>query len=1065
MQLKGLVRFFAGALILISVYYLSFTFLVRSYESKVDLQAKTDVLKTNQTPEEKYKNDKEARAFYQDTLTDLIKARRQRILDSTSNQQIAGFPWYITYTKAKERELNLGLDLQGGMNVVLDVSVEDVIRSLSGHSTDKDFNRALENAAAAKKSSQSDFVTLFGQEYAKVAPQGRLATIFANAYQKDINFNTSNDDVLKVIRREAGAAIKNTYLVLQKRIDKFGVASPNISLDESKGIISVELAGVDNPDRVRKYLQASANLEFRETYRNDADFVNNVLVKMNDALKNATAGNPAVDSAAAAAAKPAAATAAAGDTSKDGSLAAFMGDSAAKGKGGKVDSAKLMADAEKEFLKTNPLFAILHPQITQDGQPLPSAVVGRIMPSDTAAFKAYLKLPAVRNVMPKDLVFAFGPENKVDKHGPLDVFALKINPANPTPRVSGERVVDAKQDYDQNGNAEISMSMDNVGAREWKKLTGELAPKGGVDESRANLNYVAVVLDSIVYTAPSIINEIPGGHSQITGSFTVEEAKDLANILKSGKMPAPAKIVQEQIVGPTLGAESIAAGAKSFIISFIVIFVLMLVYYNTAGIVANIALILNLLFTFGILASLGATLTMPGIAGLVLTVGMAVDTNVIIFERIKDELVHGRTYQQAVEFGYKRSYAPVLDGHITSLLTAIILFYFGLGPVLGFATTQIIGLLLSLFCGIMISRIVTDYYTNKKRHFEYFTPISKKIFKHAAFDFVGKRKYAYVISGIMILLGASSFFHGFRHGVDFDGGRSFTVRFEQPMQTEEVRTILEKEFNSEPYVKTIGNTNQLNITTNYRINEQSPEVDKEVTEKLYNGLKKFYDPSVTYEVFNSPRYIVASQTVSPTISDDLRAGAVKATILSLVVIFLYILLRFNKWQYSIGTIFSLLHDVMVTLAVFSYCRDIVPFPLEVDQHFIAAILTVIGFSMNDTVIVFDRIREYFRGGQMKGQSRDTIINKAINDTLSRTVMTSLTVFLTILILFIFGGEVTRGFAFAMLIGVITGTYSSIFVAAPVLVDFDKKNELANESEAIPVKDAEKKGLAGTAVKK
>ncbi|WP_343667730.1 protein translocase subunit SecDF [Chitinophaga sp.] len=1063
MQLKGLVRFFAGALILISVYYLSFTFLVRSYESKVDLQAKNDVLKTNKSAVEKYPDSKEQQAFYQDTLTELIKVRRQRILDSTSNQQIAGFPWYITYTKAKERELNLGLDLQGGMNVVLDVSVEDVIRSLSGHSTDAAFNQALKNAAEAKKTSQSDFVTLFGQEYQKIAPNGRLATIFANTYQKDINFNTSNADVLKVIRSEAGAAIKNTYLVLQKRIDKFGVASPNISLDESKGIISVELAGVDNPDRVRKYLQASANLEFRETYRNDADFFNNVLAKMNEALKDVSTGKPAAVDSAAAKADTTKAAKAAADTTKEGSLASFMNDSA-KNKGGKVDSAKLMADAEKEFVKTNPLFAILHPNITQEG-PIPSATIGRILPSDTATFKAYLTLPAVKAVMPKDLVFAFGPENKTDRHGLIEVFGLKINPTNPAPRVSGERVVDAKQDFDQNGNPEISMTMDVVGARAWKKLTGELAPKGGADDDRGNLNFVAVVLDSIVYTAPSIINEIPGGNSQITGSFTIEEAKDLANILKSGKMPAPAKIVQEQIVGPTLGAESIAAGAKSFIISFIVIFVLMLVYYNTAGIVANIALVLNLLFTFGILASLGATLTMPGIAGLVLTVGMAVDTNVIIFERIKDELVHGRTYQQAVEFGYKRSYAPVLDGHITSLLTAIILFYFGLGPVLGFATTQIIGLLLSLFCGIMISRIVTDYYTNKKRHFEYFTPISKKIFKHAAFDFVGKRKYAYVISGIMILLGASSFFHGFRHGVDFDGGRSFTIRFEQPMKTEEVRSVLEKEFGTEPFVKTIGNTNQLNITTNYKINDQSPEVDKEVTEKLYNGLKKFYDGNVTYEVFSSPRYIVASQTVSPTISDDLRAGAVKATILSLVVIFLYILLRFNKWQYSIGTIFSLLHDVMVTLAVFSYCREFVPFSLEVDQHFIAAILTVIGFSMNDTVIVFDRIREYFRNGQMKGESRNSIINKAINDTLSRTVMTSLTVFLTILILFIFGGEVTRGFAFAMLIGVITGTYSSIFVAAPVLVDFDKKNELANESEAIPVKDADKKGLAGAAVKK
>jgi SecD/SecF fusion protein len=1044
MQLKGLVRFFAGALILISVYYLSFTFLVRNYEKKIDVQALSDISKAYPSAEQKYPGNKELQAYYQDSLTDLVKFRRQRLLDSTSNKEMAGFPWYVSYTKAKERELNLGLDLQGGMNVVLDVSVEDVIRSLSGQSKDPAFNKALDLATQRKKNSQSDFVTLFGQAYEEVQPNGRLATIFANAYQKDINFNSSNQQVLNIIRREAGAAIKNTYLVLQKRIDKFGVASPNISLDENKGIISVELAGVDNPDRVRRYLQATANLEFREVYRNGQDFVANVLQPMNDAIKNSLSGKKATDSTKVDSATVAAK--AAGDTSKTGSLASYLSKDSAKGK---VDSAKARAELEKEAIAANPLFAVLHPNITQDGRIIPSSAIGMISPADTATFKHYLLLPAVRNILPKDIVFAYGPENKEDRHGPLEVYALKINPANPTPRVGGESVVDARQDFDQNGSPEISMTMDAMGAKAWKKLTGELAPSN--PEDRATYNYVAVVLDSIVYSAPSILNEIAGGRSSITGSFTLEEAKDLANILKSGKMPAPAKIVQEQIVGPTLGAESIAAGAKSFLISFVVIFALMLVYYNSAGWVANIALILNLLFTFGILASLGATLTMPGIAGLVLTIGMAVDTNVIIFERIKDELARGKTYQQAVEDGYKKSYAPILDGHITSLLTACILFYFGLGPVLGFATTQIIGLLLSLFCGIMVSRIVTDYWTNKKRHFEYFTPISKKIFKHAAFDFVGKRKYAYVISGVMILLGASSFFHGFRHGVDFDGGRSFTVRFEKPMNTDDVRSTLEKEFGTEPYVKTIGNTNQLNITTNYKVDEQSLVVDKEVTEKLYNGLKKFYDPSVTYEIFSSNRYIVASQTVSPTISDDLRAGAVKATILSLVVIFLYILLRFSKWQYSIGTIFSLLHDVMVTLAVFSYCRDIVPFALEVDQHFIAAILTVIGFSMNDTVIVFDRIREYFRNGTFKGESRDFVINKAINATLSRTVMTSLTVFLTILILFIFGGEVTRGFAFAMLIGVVTGTYSSIFVAAPVLVDFDKHNRLSDESEAVVAK--------------
>lgn len=1050
MQLKGLVRLFAGALILISLYQLSFTFLVRNYDKKVATQAKNDVTKQNPTPEQKYPGSKELQAFYQDTLNDFVKLRKQEILDSVGNKQIAGFPWYTTYTKAKEKELNLGLDLQGGMNVVLEVSVEDVIRALSGHSKDPAFNKALDFAKQRKKASQSDFVSLFGQAYEEVQPGGRLASIFANSSQKDLTFNSSNQQVLNVIRREAGAAIKNTYLVLQKRIDKFGVAQPNISLDANKGIISVELAGVDNPDRVRRYLQASANLEFRETYRNQ-EFAATVLQPINEALKAALGGKAPADTAKAA---DSSAVAAAADTTgkaktdSTGSLASFLAKDSAKGK--KADSAKTQEELRAEFAKTNPLFNVLIPSITQDGQLVVGPVVGRILPKDTATFRRYLQIPAVKSILPKDVVFAYGQENREDRNEALSVYALKVNPTNPEPEVSGTSVIDARQDYDQqNGTPEVAMSMDNDGARKWRKMTGRLAPTDPTDEK--TLNFVAVVLDGIVYSAPSIRGEIPGGRSSISGSFTVEEANDLANILKSGKMPAPASIVQEQIVGPTLGAESIAAGAKSFIISFIIIFALMLVYYNTGGWVANIALILNLLFTVGILASLGATLTMPGIAGLVLTIGMAVDTNVIIFERIKDELSRGKSYQQAIEDGYKRSYAPVLDGHITSLLTAIILFYFGLGPVLGFATTQIIGLLLSLFCGILVSRMVTDWWTNKKRHFEYFTPVSRRIFQHANFDFVGKRKIAYAISGVVLIMGVASFFHGFNHGIDFSGGRSFTIRFEKPVNETEVREELQKVFGSEPYVKTIGGSNnQLNITTAYKIDEQGVQVDNEVTQKLFEGLKKYYDANTTNQAFVS-RYIVGSQTVSPTISDDLRAGAIKATVLSLVVIFLYILIRFSKWQYSIGTIFSLLHDVLVTLAVFSFCKDIVPFTLEIDQHFIAAILTVIGFSMNDTVIVFDRIREYFRDN--KGADRNSTINKAINVTLSRTIMTSLTVFLTILILFIFGGEVTRGFAFAMLIGVITGTYSSIFVAAPVLVDFDRKNELSNEAEAVLAKKA------------
>ncbi|PSL48088.1 SecD/SecF fusion protein [Chitinophaga niastensis] len=1045
MQLKGLVRFFAIALILISLYQLSFTFLVRNYEKKIEQQAENDVAKQYPTPEKKYPGSQELQGFYSDTLKGFIKQRRQEIVDSTSSKQIAGFPWYITYTKAKEKELNLGLDLVGGMNVVLEVNVEDVIRALSGQSKDPAFNKALERANELRKTSQADFVTLFGQAYTEIAPQGKLASIFANAYQKDITFNSSNQQVLDMIRKASRVAIKNTFTVLRKRIDKFGVAQPNISLDENKGLISVELAGVDNAARVHKYLQATAKLEFREVYKNSPEFFQNVLTPMNEAIRNSLGGasaTPAVDTAKA---KIAAATPT--DTSKTGSLSDYLAKDS--GKGAKADTGK-NATKElqiKEQQKQNPLFMVLFPNIDpQSGTIYPGSSIGRILPKDTATFSRYLNLPAVQSILPKDAVFAFGPENKTDKHGPMAVYVLKVNPTNPEPRVSGDRIIDARQDMDQNNQPEISMTMDNVGAHEWKKLTGELAPTNPKDP--ATLNYVAVVLDNIVYSAPSIMGEIAGGRSSISGSFTIEEANDLANTLMSGKMPARAQIVQEQIVGPTLGAESIAAGAKSFMISFGIIFVLMLVYYNSAGWVANVALVLNLLFTFGILASMGATLTMAGIAGMVLTIGMAVDTNVIIFERIKDELTHGKSYPDAVADGYKRSYAPVLDGHVTSLLTAFILFYFGLGPVLGFATTQIIGLFLSLFCGILVSRMVTDFWLKRKKHFEYFTPISRKVFKHAAFDFVGKRKYAYIISAFVMVAGVSSYFHGFDHGIDFSGGRSFTVRFEHPMNRENVATELKKEFNSEVFVKTIGSTNQLNITTSYKVEQQNLAVDKEVADKLYNGLKKFYDASVTPEVFAS-RFVIGSQTVSPTISDDLRAGAVKATVFSLIVIFLYILLRFSKWQYSIGTIFSLLHDVLVTLAVFSWCRSWVPFTLEIDQHFIAAILTVIGFSMNDTVIVFDRIREYFRTGK-HGRDRNTVINKAINDTLSRTIMTSLTVFLTILILFIFGGEVTRGFAFAMLVGVITGTYSSIFVAAPVLVDFDKKNQLSNEGDAVAV---------------
>jgi SecD/SecF fusion protein len=555
--------------------------------------------------------------------------------------------------------------------------------------------------------------------------------------------------------------------------------------------------------------------------------------------------------------------------------------------------------------------------------------------------------------------------------------------------------------------------------------------------------YVAVVLDDRVYSCPRVENEIATGNTEISGSFTAEQASDLANILKSGKLPAPAHIVQEQVVGPTLGVENINKGMMSLGLSFIVIFILMLVYYNTGGIIADISLILNLIFTVGVLSALHATLTMAGIAGLVLTVGMAVDTNVIIFERIKEELISGKNYKQAVEDGYKRSYAPVLDGHITVLITSIILFVFGLGPVKGFATTQFLGILLSLFCGILVSRLVTDIYTRKERHFQYFTGLSKSVFKKAHFKFVEARKYTYIITISVILMGISTYWVGFDEGVEFKGGRSYTIKFDEKHETEAVREKLNSYFGERPIVKTIGTNNQLNITTSYLIKEPGQGVELRVLQQLFDGMlkEKLIPAGTTLDVFKT-KYVQSSQTVLPTISDDLKNGAMMATILSLLAIFLYILLRFRKWQYSLGTLLSLLHDVALTLVVFSYFKGKVPFALEIDQHFIAAVLTVIGFSMNDTVIVFDRIREYFR--KSPNEDKITVINRAINDTLSRTIMTSLTVFITLLILFIFGGEATRGFSFAMLIGVFTGTYSSIFVAAPILVDLDKSNKLNEE---------------------
>jgi len=979
MALKGLVRFFAIMLIFISVWQLSFTWIVNNFESKQKARA------------EKYVKSNFGSAS-KETKDSALNSTYRRYVDSLKEKELLNVPVLypkLTYQKAIEQELNLGLDLQGGMNVTLEVGLDGLIRSMSNNPKDPVLNKALDAAILKKANSDADFVTLFQEAYTEVSNGGKLAALFAGGKNKTIKIDAGNATVIDAIREEARDAIKRTYDRLTARIDQFGVAQPNISYDQNKGIITVELAGVDDPVRVRKFLQATANLEFWETYRNDDPLVQQSLQQIDQKVKAYLSGAVA-------------------DTVKKDSNAVA-----------KTDTVKTAAGNEQ------PVTSLMSQQLDGKTPGFSSATVGLIRVSDTAAFSKYINLDVVKTSIPSTMRFLYGakPEGK-NKRGEslLQIYVIKTIAGSDLPKLTGEYITDARQDFDQRNNQIlVSMGMNPKGADIWEKMTG------------------AAFKDKYVYSAPGVNNgAIAGGNSQISGSFTTQEAQDLASILRTGKLPAPAKIVQEQVVGPTLGAEAIKGGMMSFTISFIVIFILMLVYYNTGGWVANIALILNLLFTIGVLSAWGATLTAAGIAGLVLTIGMAVDTNVIIFERIKEELTKGKSYQLAVEDGYKHALAPVLDAHVTTLLTAIILLYFGLGPVKGFATTQIIGILLSLFCGILVSRLITDFWMNKKRHFEYFTGVSRRIFKHAAYKFIEYRKIAYSISLVVLLLGIGSIFNGFDYGVEFRGGRSYTVKFDRDMKNEEVADALNKVLNRFPIIKTVGNSKQLNITTDYMIEQPGQQVDSIVETKVFEGLKTFLPEGTTYQQFDK-QFKQSSQTVQPTISDDLKKGALWATILGLLAITLYIFIRFRDWRYSVGTIVALMHDVLVTLIVFSFLRNIVPFPLEIDQHFIAAILTVIGFSMNDTVIVFDRVREY--SAKMFGQDKGVILNKAINDTLARTIMTSLTVFLTLLILFIFGGEVTRGFAFAMLIGVVTGTYSSVFVAAPILMDFAKDKPL------------------------
>jgi SecD/SecF fusion protein len=1023
--MRTLVSIFVGLFIIYSLYLLSFTWFVNSHEKSMSERAWRDIKRVHPTAEQKYPGNKELQALYQDSLDQFHEDRYQRLLDSTKSQKITW--WGTTYKKSKESELLLGLDLQGGINVTLDIELSGLIRGLANNSNDAALRQALDEATRRKVNSDADYITLFAQAYKDANPDKRLAPLFANSTRNKLKMDASDNAVIGYIREQANAAMNQTYNVLTKRIDKFGVAQPNINLDENKGIITVELAGASDPERVRRFLQSSANLQFWEVY--NISELDKSLEAADKALAIVLNGSAPADTSATPARPD---TTGAAATTGDTSLAALI----------RGDTSRSTAAATAR--NPNPLLSVIQfippSDANNDGKPEYAPMLGYVRTEDTPTVSNYLRNPAVVNNMPANVKFLYGLPEK-DKEGKeqnfLPLYGIKTVPGTDKAKLEGEAIVDAGQDFNPITNqVTVNMQMSRQGERIWAKMTGD------------NINRaIAIVLDDIVYSAPNVNQKIEGGNSQISGSFTVQEGQDLANILKSGKLEAPAKIVQDQVVGPTLGAAAVQGGAMAFFISFLIIFILMLVYYNTAGWVANIALVLNLLFTVGVLAAFNATLTAAGIAGLVLTIGMAVDTNVIIFERIKEELTRGKTHAQAVKDGYHRSLAPVLDSHITTLMTACILFYFGLGPVLGFATTQIIGLLLSLLCGIVVSRQITDFWMKRGRHFNYFTKFSQRIFKHANYQFIKYRKMAYVISVLVLLGGIGAFLNGFRYGVEFSGGRNYVVSFDKPTNEEQVRVALNTTFGGSTIVKTYGDRYNLDITTDYLINQSGPAADSTVQATLFAGLKPFLPDNIDQQTFVTS-HIEQSKKVDPTISDDLVAGAKWATFWSLLAISLYIFLRFRDWRYSLGTIVALAHDVLVTLIVFSFAKDLVPFSLEIDQHFIAAILTVIGVSMNDTVIVFDRIRE--NSHIMKGATKSEVINKSLNDTLSRTIMTSVTVFLVILTLFLVGGEVTKGFAFAMLIGIVTGVYSSVFVAAPILIDL-AKNKPLGEIEAKPVK--------------
>ena len=1002
MQSKGAIKFLAIALAIVCLYQLSFTIVANYWENKGDEM----IARGDST---------EAKAF----MDSMATAPAYNLLVKK-----------FTLNEVRENEINLGLDLKGGMNVTLEVSLVDLIRSLSNFSKDGTFNRALDEAQKAAANSQQDFVDRFYKAFIKLDPNARLSAIFATKeLQNRVNLSSTNDEVIKVIKEESKNAFDRTYQIIKTRIDKFGVTSPNVQKLAGDRIL-VELPGIKEPDRVRKLLQGTAKLEFWETYENQEmypilDSVNKMLraIAPKDTMAMAQDTSAAKDTSALAVAAP---------DSGEKTLEQILGETKSAAETTKTASADSLKQTFDEFAKENPLFAYLTPAYFQNEQGQTELrkgpIIGTVQVKDTSKINAYLRMDAVRARFPREFK-ALWTVKPIDKEGRfVELVAIRMPARSNTAPLEGDAITDARKQKGQfSNNWEIGMSMNAAGAKTWKKLTHDNIGKS-----------IAIVLDNSVYSFPTVQGEIAGGNSQITGNFTLNEAEDLANILKVGKLPAPAKIVEESIVGPTLGQEAIDNSFISFVVAFVVILLFMGLYYMKAGWVANLALFANIFFIMGVLASLNAVLTLPGIAGIILTIGLSVDANILIFERVREEIRHGKGMRLAISDGFKHAMSSILDSNITLFILGLVLFVFGSGPIQGFATTLMIGILCSLFAAVLISRLVFEGLLSRNKPISFSNNFSENLYKGIHFDFVKNRKIYYIFSSIVIIAGIVAFaMKGLNYGVDFKGGRTYVVQMDKSLHAEDIRTALTDDLQTAPEVKTVGTGNRFKITTSFMINDTASNVENVLIEKLHTGLSPLYSSAPDLNTFKKED-LISSQKVGPTIADDIKQGAVWAILISCGLMFLYIFFRFKKWQFGLGATVALFHDVLFVLAIFAIFNGVIPIALEIDQHFIAAILTVMGYTMTESVVVFDRIREFLSVHHTADDK--TVINEALNATLSRTINTTLTVFFVLVVIFIFGGEVIRGFVFALLIGRVIGTYSSLCISTPIVIDFQRKNQ-------------------------